>query len=426
MDRGDRGVLTAAGFVLVAALAAIGALPAPHLRIPLFLALYGTAFAAYGVAVRTVLRWRVPDHTAVITIVAVAALARAAVLPARPDLSTDIYRYAWEGRVMLEGVNPFAVAPADSSLAHLRNHDFEFVSHKHMTTIYPPLAQALFAVAAKIHPGVATLKLIFTLFDLGTVFLLLRLLRLRGRPGAHVLVYAWSPLVIVETGHSGHLDAVGVFMLVGGLALWLSGRRFWAGVALGLSFLAKFLAAAMAPFLARRAQVWTLVAAVVVAVVGYLPFLGAGERLLESLRDYSAMWWFNGPPFLALSGMLGDPMLARRLLAAFGVAFAIAAALRERDLLRYAYLVVACGILVAPTVYPWYVTWLVPFLCVFTNRGWIAFTGLVALSYIVWIIHERSGAWLLPTWVMALEYLPFYSLLLIDMERARRSGEGRP
>jgi hypothetical protein len=424
MSRRDRAVLTATGVALVAALAAIGALPAPRLRVGVFLALYAAAFAAYALAVRTVLRLRACDRATAALILSVAVLGHAAVLPARPDLSTDVYRYAWEGRVMLEGANPFAVAPADSTLAHLRDDDYEAVSHKDLATIYPPLAQGLFALAAKVHPGVRTLKVILSLFDLATVLVLFRLLRRRGRSEAHALVYAWSPLVIVETGHSGHVDAAGVFLLVLGLHLYLSGRRAWAGAVLGLSFLVKYLAAAIAPFLARR-RAAALVALVAVAALGYAPFLDAGARLAGSLREYGAHWWFNGPPFLALAGIAGDPMLARRLLAAAGVAFAIAAASRERDLARYAYLVIACALLVSPTVYPWYATWLVPLLCVFPSRAWIAFTGLVALSYTVWTVYGDTGAWVLPTWVLALEYLPFYALLLAGLARRRPAGEAR-
>jgi len=239
------------------------------------------------------------------------------------------------------------------------------------------------------------------------------------------LIFAWSPLVIVETGHSGHLDSLGVLLFVTALALWASGRRVWAGLALGGSFLSKYLAAIAVPWLARRRALAALAVMVAVIALAYLPFLGAGTRLVASLREYSANWWFNGPPFIALSGMFGEPALARRLLAGFGLAFAIAAAFRERDFVRYAYLTVGCGLLVTPTVYPWYVAWIVPLLCVFVNRAWIIFTGLVMLSYTVWGVYARSGAWLVPTWVLAIEYVPFYALLLLGLGR-RRAGQEAP
>jgi hypothetical protein len=114
---------------------------------------------------------------------------------------------------------------------------------------------------------------------------------------------------------------------------------------------------------------------------------------------------------MALTGVLGDPVLCRRLLAGAGLAFAVAAAFRERDLVRYAFLVLACSLLIAPTVYPWYLLWIIPFLCLYPSRAWIAFTGLVMLSYRVWDAYGATGAWVLPSAVLALEYVPFYALL---------------
>ena len=424
MTRRDHGVLVAAGVVLVATMAALGVLNAPHTRIPVFLLLYAVAFAAYAVAVRTVLRAGACTMAAQWIILAGTILAHAVLIPARPDLSTDIYRYRWEGRVILDGANPFSTPPVDSTLAHLRDADYELVSHPHLATIYPPLAQGVFALAAWIDPDVRTLKTIFSLCNLATVLLLFRLLRRRGRPEAHALIFAWSPLVIVETGHSGHLDGLGVFLLVLALYLWASGRRAWAGLALGGSFCAKYLAAMIVPWLARRREVATLAFMGVVVVLGYVPFLDAGTGLVGSLRAYSANWCFNGPPYIALSGLF-EPVLARWLLVGFGLAFTIAAAFRERDLVRYAYLAIGCGLLVTPTVYPWYAAWIVPLLCVFVNRAWIVFTALVMLSYSVWGVYARSGAWMVPTWVLVLEYAPFYALLLAGLAR-RRAGNEAP
>jgi alpha-1,6-mannosyltransferase len=407
----DRLVFTLAGTATVAVFAVIAATDNLHQRIPLLLALYGVAFGAYAAGLRVAFSLRRADRFLLVVMLAAAVLARIVLVPARPDLSTDIYRYAWEGRVVLHGANPFSVAPADSSLVALRDDDYGLINHRHMATIYPPLAQAVFACAAWIHPGVSTLKVLFVLFDLATLALLLVLLRVRGRPPTHALVYAWSPLVILETGHSGHMDAIGVFFLILGIVL-LERRRASAGyAALGASFLAKYTTVVLLPFLVARRH-WRGIAIVaVVALAGYLPFLEAGPRLLDSLRTYGGTWWFNGPPYMALAGILGDPVLSRRLLAAAGVAFAVAAAFRERDIARYAFLVVGCSLLLAPTLYPWYLTWIVPFLCLYPSRAWIAFTGLVALSYWVWVVYGDSGAWILPGWVLALEYIPFYALL---------------
>ena len=414
----NRIVLSLAAGVLLGSVAAIGLLPAPHTRIPLFLGLYAIAFAAYLVAVRTVMRR--PMVMLPVTVVVVSALAHASVIPARPDLSTDIYRYAWEGRLMVDGRNPFTAPPDDTAFVALRDADFPYISHQRLPTIYPPLAQGAFALAAFVHPGPTALKVIFSLFNLGTVFLLFRVLRRRGMAPTGAAIFAWNPLVIIETGHSGHLDAMAAFVLVLALDLWESKQRVWAGAVLGAAALVKYIGLAMVPWLARRRHLAVLAAMLAVIVAGYVPFLGAGARLFASLREYSANWWFNGPPFIALSEFLGDPAVTRRLLAAGAIAFALAAAHRERDVACYAYLVIGCLLVVSPTVYPWYLIWIMPLLCLFPNRAWIGFSGLVMLSYGVWNVYNESGAWFVPTWLLAVEYVPFYALLLAGLARTSR------
>jgi hypothetical protein len=62
-----------------------------------------------------------------------------------------------------------ATPPDDSMLVALRDADHARISHRHLATIYPPLAQGVFALAAFVHPGPVVLKIFFSLFNLGTV-----------------------------------------------------------------------------------------------------------------------------------------------------------------------------------------------------------------------------------------------------------------
>jgi hypothetical protein len=278
----------------------------PHTHVATFLVLYGVAFAAYVLAARLVLGARVQDARLTLMVVAVSALAHASVIPARPDLSTDIHRYAWEGRVVLHGGNPFLTPPDDSTLAALRDADYGQVAYQKMPAIYPPLAQGAFALAQLVHTGPFTLKILFSLFNLGTTLVLFRLLRRRGVSETHALLFAWNPLVIVEAGLSGHVDAMAAFFLLLGLALWESGRRVWSGVALGGSALVKYLALASVAWLARRRHYAVAAVVLLVLVAGYIPFWSAGAKLFASLRLYTATWYFNGPPFFMLSSFLGS------------------------------------------------------------------------------------------------------------------------
>ncbi len=412
--------IAATAAILIAFVLAIGRLPSPHTHVTSFLILYGVAFLAYALAAHMVLRFRPNGPRLAWFVFIVCALAHACLLPARPDLSTDIYRYAWEGRMVARGENPFITTPDDSMFAAMRDADYANVKYPNMPAIYPPLAQASFALAARVHPGTMTLKVMFSLFNLGTVLLLFRLLRRRGLPAAQAVVFAWNPLVLVETALSGHVDAMAAFFLVLALELWESGHRVWSAVAMGGSALVKYLALATLPWMARRRHIGAALVIVLVVAAGYVPFWSAGTRLLMSLRLYTNTWYFNGVPFFALSSWLGSQDLARRLLLSGGVAFVLWAAMRERDLSRFVYLTIGCALLISPTVYPWYLLWIAPLLALFPTRAWIAFSALVMLSYAVWNFYSATGAWVLPGWLLALEYAPFYGLLLFGLSRNRR------
>jgi len=89
--------------------------------------------------------------------------------------------------------------------------------------------------------------------------------------------------------------------------------------------------------------------------------------------------------------------------------------------LRGAFLLLALTLLLSPTVHPWYLLWIMPFLPFFPSRAWLLLTGLIPLSYLdsAPVAPVASGAL---QWVRAIEYLPFYALLLFDWARFRRAS----
>ena len=64
----------------------------------------------------------------------------------------------------------------------------------------------------------------------------------------------------------------------------------------------------------------------------------------------------------------------------------------------------AASLLAMPTVYPWYLLWLTPF---FTTRStWplLAWSVGAIATYLVWGYQLAGEGWVLPIWVVALEY----------------------
>src|SRR5205823_10504562 len=85
--------------------------------------------------------------------------------------------------------------------------------------------------------------------DLANCLLVYRLARRLGGdgPGA-LLLYAWNPLVLIETAGSGHNDAAMMTFALLGLLLATRGRLLWGLAALVLSVLVKYLTALLLLF----------------------------------------------------------------------------------------------------------------------------------------------------------------------------------
>ena len=49
--------------------------------------------------------------------------------------------------------------------------------------------------------------------------------------------------------------------------------------------------------------------------------------------------------------------------------------------LNYAFVAIGTFLILAPTLHPWYLTWIVPFLCFNKNRAWLVLTGTVICYY---------------------------------------------
>ena len=429
---GDRPGKAGAGLLLlglleVAFLAAFGwldgiAMPLPRLLLP------AAAFLCYGAAGFTAGR-RAPS---LLVIWGVAILARLVLLPLTPELSDDIFRYLWDGHVLLEGVNPYAYPPEHEALATIRTPWHGEINNPGIPTIYPPLSQLLFAVVALAGGTVAAAKALWLCFDLGCGLLLQRIATRTGRPPATVLIwYLWSPLLIVETAWSAHFDAVGLFLMA--CLMWIAatggtdargagrtGALRWRrpvtlGSLLGLATLVKFAPAATLPPLARRYGGPVVLAFAVVCAALYLPFAGVGPvALTEGLRTYAEHWSANEGAFSLIALLAGDPLRARGAAAAMVLGVVAYTTWRRFSIEQALLWIIGTGLLLSPTVHPWYVLWVLPMAALRGNRPFLLLSGLVFLAYWGLASFQSNGVWPQPGWSRLAIWLPVWMLLVLS------------
>ena len=347
-----------------------------------------------------------------------AVLARLLLLGTAPTLSDDIYRYRWDGRVQLAGVDPYAYPPNHPTLASLRDEQFAHINFPHLRTVYPPLTEFAFRLGASLGHTLTAQKLVFVSAELVTFTCLLFLLLKRRMNPLWVVAYAWHPLVILEIAGSGHNDALGVAMLWLGIAGWEA--RSWLGVTFGWSaaFLSKFLSVIMMPWwwCRRESRRWLGVCAILSAA----PLLlhpTAVTALRESLSAMTTRFESNASLYLVLAWMVGSASLARVLAVGVGVAFLLWWAHRQADPTRYLLGALSVAALLSPVLHPWYLVWLIPCLCFYRPAPVVALTGFVVLAYTVWPGRLADGRWVIPVWAHALEYAPVFLLGLWELKK---------
>ena len=367
----------------------------------------------------------ISDKKVVLTLIIIFALFFRIILwLSPPALSDDIYRYLWEGRLVSMDINPFEYAPDAPQLEHMRDQDiFPQINHKNFVTIYPPLTQFIFSLSLQLHPSIKMMNLTFLIFDVLTMIVLMLTLRSLTIDLTRIIIYAWNPLIIMEFAGSGHLDSVAIFFLMLSFYLFIKGKGVSSILSLALSFLGKLLALIFLPFILQKKKVLSTVLFVAVICVAYLPFLGAGTKLFQSLIIYSNEWVFNGSLYPLFIWILPSPAAARGMSAillvlTIGVLFFWYRKRHldadKRSIYIIGFIVLGLLLLVTPVLHPWYVCWIVPFLVIYPNRAWILLTGSVFLSYWILVGYVRSGVWEESLPVLVLEYVPFYALLLSD------------
>ncbi len=366
---------------------------------------------------------------ALATILLVGLAMRCLLLPGTP-VSTDIFRYVWDGRVQGAGINPYLHVPADAMLAALR--DGAIYPHinraDYAPTIYPPTSQIVFYLVTRISEATIAMKAAMVAFEALAVWIIMQLLAARGLPRSRILLYAWHPLPLWEFARSGHVDIVAIAFLL--LALLAVERRspLLAGIAFGAGVLVKYFPVVTGPALYRRWD-WRFPAAFLATVaVLYLPYIGAGAKVLGFLRRYLSEEGLDEGSGVFLWQLLDAivPLPQQAFAIYLAVAAAVMAALAllvvmrdppGADLAGAMLLAVAFTFLVSPH-YPWYFAWLVPFVCFYPMVGIVYLTCACGFLYL--------GHWPPTLWNMLPIYGPSILILIAEFAvRGRRSLEER-
>ena len=410
------------GFVLLVALA-ICSLNFSHRGEAPFMVPLAIAGLAYLLAFRELITTPNLSRRVIVFALMLAAIWHVLFLRLAPGPDDDVHRYVWDGRVQRLGYNPYTIIPGDPAYSNLHTAETRTLNHPDLPSPYPPGAQLFFRAVTAIHESVFAMKFAFVLCELAIVFVLLAFLRHSGQREHLVLAFAWNPLLAIEVAGSGHIDILGGLLLLISLTALIRRWRSLATVTFTLAVAVKFLPIVLLPLYWKRVRVRDAAFALIVLTVIYLPFLDHGRIPVGSLGTYVQSFRFNDPVFAGLE-RLTSPQIAAGFALLAGILTAIWMRARSStvDANTFAW-PMAASLLCAPVVYPWYLLWLVPFVRSASTLPIIIWTISIIPTYYVWHLRAEGRPWILPDWIMLLEYgVVAIAAAVVVLRRTTRSA----
>jgi hypothetical protein len=391
-------------------------------------------------------------HGALMAWILLAGLAmRLVFLGSEPILEDDYQRYLWDGAVTAHGLDPYAHAPALATVPGLLPEAFvrladeagavlARINYPQLRTVYPPVAQAAFALAHWLGPwSLDAWRIVLIVCDMAVAGLVIMLLRSLGRPLPWLALYWWNPLVAKELANSAHMDVVVMVPVLAAVVLAVRSRPLGAALALAIGFGAKLWPVILLPTVLRsrgiapqRIVVAALAAAVLCALLAW-PVVRATLDAGSGFLAYGGGWQANDALFRVIewivvaaaapfgadaeTGGVAARLLAAAMLAAFVVWINVTPAASPRELCRRAFLTIAALLLLSPTQFPWYFCWLAPFLPLFPVPGFLLLTATLPLYYLTFHLASRGlDAWFENGVVFGI-WLPVWALLVYEAIR---------
>ncbi len=333
-------------------------------------------------------------------------------------VSDDFYRYAWEGKMQIEGLSPYFVSPDDSSLIKYRDAIWEGINHKDYTAIYPPLSLLVFKVFAFSYPSPEFLRWFFILIDVLSVFLLWKILLYLRLRTSSIVFYALNPSTLVFFIGEIHLDVLQVHFLIWILFFYCKKRFNFLFLFLGLGIMIKYWLLLLIPIFFNSKN-WYRIVFCILPLALWFVFYEPNQDLLQSLKQFSNLN-FNSLFYTLVFPLAGNfTFWVGFLITIFlSICFLLIEPRIERNILW----VLLLFVFVSPTVHPWYLLLPMPLLVL------IPYWPLLALNLSCFIgllpLYQRNvqeNIWSEYSWSVYVIWLPFLISVVIKILQGRRN-----
>jgi len=385
----------------------------------------------------------------------IALVFRLIFLLAIPNLSQDFYRFIWDGRMILNGFNPYLYTPESfiSKGSFPVNQAQELylgmkpLNASHFTN-YPPINQLCFSLASlfantSIVGSAAVLRLLIIAADLGTLYFGKKLLKKLNVPINTIFLYVLNPFIIIELTGNLHFESVMIFFLIWSLYLLHVGQWRWSAMLIACSISTKLVPLIFLPLfirwfiptinpskifkeylphLKKLITFYTIIGVFVFLM--FLPFFS-----LEFISNYSKTvgLWFGNFEFNAslyyIAREIGylfrgwnEIAIISKILPVFVFLFVLYLALFKKNpsiktLAPHLLMAFTFYLFMSTTIHPWYIATLL-IISLFTNYKFpLIWSGVIVLSYMAYANSNNSEN----LWIIGLEYLAVYGYFIWEV-----------
>lgn len=378
----------------------------------------------------------------------IAVLIRGSLLFAVPQLSDDFYRFIWDGRLLYNGIHPFAEIPSyymkeGNTVPGLTPELFGLLNSPEYFTVYPPITQLIFWLSVVFSPSsvfgtMLILKILVVLAELGSIVFIKKLLTHFELPIKNSLLYALNPLIILELSCNIHFEAFVIFFLLGSIYMLLKQRLIVSALLFTLAVHVKLLPLIFLPSLLpilglKKAFQFYLIVAIT-SIVLFAPLLNLTllTGMNESLSYYFKKFEFNAS-FYYLVREWGFWKYGYNIIQTAGWKLALVSttlillfSLRNmfnksvmsiQELFTEWIIILTLYLLFTTTVHPWYLVPLLAF-SVFSNvRYPLVWSGLILVTYAGYTLNAYQEN----LWLVLIEYAAVLAFMYFDFRKRKFS-----
>ncbi len=388
------------------------------------------------------------------TLISLTLLFRLVFLFSFPNLSQDFYRFIWDGRMILNGLNPYLslpetfIAEGTQPIAEAYNlyNGMGPMNGSHYTN-YPPINQLCFLIAAlfsskSIFGAIIALRALIILADVGIVYFAGKILEKLHLPAKNIFWYALNPFIIIEMTGNLHFEPVMLFFLVWSFYKLLQKKWIFAAILLACSISVKLIPLLFLPlfyqwftknnnnwFKGAQQLISFYAITILTTIALFLPFYSS--ELIANYSNSVGLWFRNfefNASFYYIFREIGYLFRGYNEIAIIGKITPVITILflayitffRKNKTLVQLLTATLFGLcfyyFTTTTLHPWYIaTPLI--LCVFTKyRFPVIWSIVIIFSYQAY----SNFPWKENLWFVGLEYVILYSFLFLELYRNKQ------